>query len=37
MSDVLAIAAKSMADDIARLATISHNLANATTPGFKNH
>ena len=35
MSDVLAIAAKSMADDIARLATISHNLANATTPGFK--
>lgn len=35
MSDVLAIAAKSMADDMARLATISHNLANATTPGFK--
>src|SRR5436190_8942887 len=35
MSDVLAIAAKSMADDMARMATISQNLANATTPGFK--
>ncbi|MCX7274082.1 MAG: flagellar hook basal-body protein [Burkholderiales bacterium] len=35
MTDVLAIAAASMADDMARLATISHNLANATTPGFK--
>lgn len=35
MSEVLAIAAKSMADDLARMATISHNLANATTPGFK--
>ncbi len=35
MSDLMAIAAKSMADDMARMATISHNLANATTPGFK--
>lgn len=35
MSDLLAIAAKSMADDMARMATISHNLANATTPGYK--
>jgi flagellar basal-body rod protein FlgF len=35
MADAIAIAARSMADDIARLATISHNLANATTPGFK--
>ncbi len=35
MSEVLAIAARSMVDDMARLATISHNLANATTPGFK--
>lgn len=33
--DALAIAARSMADDMARLATISHNLANAATPGFK--
>ncbi len=35
MADALAIAARSMADDIARLAAISHNLANAATPGFK--
>jgi len=35
MSDVLAIAAKSMADDMTRMATISQNLANATTPGYK--
>jgi flagellar basal-body rod protein FlgG len=35
MSDLLAIAALAMSDDSARLATISHNLANATTPGFK--
>jgi flagellar basal-body rod protein FlgG len=35
MSEVLAIAAHSMADDIARMATISQNLANATTPGYK--
>ena len=32
---VLAIAAQSMSDDMSRLATISNNLANATTPGFK--
>jgi flagellar basal-body rod protein FlgF len=35
MADAIAIAARSMADDIARLAAISHNLANAATPGFK--
>lgn len=35
MADAMAIAARSMADDIARLAAISHNLANAATPGFK--
>lgn len=35
MSEILAIAARSMTDDMARLATISHNLANATTPGFR--
>ena len=35
MADALAIAARSMSDDIQRLAAISHNLANATTPGFK--
>ncbi len=35
MSGVLAIAALSMTEDTARLATISHNLANATTPGYK--
>jgi flagellar basal-body rod protein FlgG len=35
MSDLLAIVAASMSDDMARMATISHNLANATTPGFK--
>src|SRR5215207_4003373 len=35
MSDLMAIAALSMSDDTARMATISHNLANATTPGFK--
>lgn len=35
MSGVLAIAAASMNQDMARLATISHNLANATTAGFK--
>jgi flagellar basal-body rod protein FlgG len=35
MADTLAIAARSMTDDIARMAAISHNLANAATPGFK--
>src|ERR1043165_5132148 len=35
MSEVLAIAARSMTDDMMRMATVSHNLANATTPGFK--
>jgi len=35
MSDLLAIAALAMNDDTTRMATISHNLANATTPGFK--
>jgi flagellar basal body rod protein FlgG len=34
-TNVLAIAATSMADDTMRMATISHNIANATTPGFK--
>lgn len=35
MSDAFAIAALSMTDDMQRMATISHNLANVTTPGFK--
>ena len=35
MADVLAIAAASMAQDVARMTTISHNLANALTPGFR--
>lgn len=35
MADVLSITAASMSLDMQRLATISHNLANATTPGFR--
>src|SRR5690349_1508038 len=35
MIDALAMTASSMSEDMLRLATISHNLANATTPGFK--
>ena len=35
MADVLSITAASMAMDMQRLATISHNLANATTPAFR--
>lgn len=35
MADAISITAASMAFDMQRLATISHNLANATTPGFK--
>src|SRR3954447_12688941 len=35
MHDGIAMTAASMSDDMSRLATISHNLANATTPGFK--
>jgi flagellar basal-body rod protein FlgF len=35
MNDAVAMTAISMSDDMQRLATISHNLANATTPGFK--
>jgi flagellar basal-body rod protein FlgG len=35
MNDAVAMTAVSMSDDMQRLATISHNLANATTPGFK--
>lgn len=35
MADALAIAARSMADDMLRLNSISHNLANATTAGYK--
>jgi len=35
MADALAIAARSMADDMLRLGSISHNLANATTAGYK--
>lgn len=35
MNDAVAMTAVSMSDDMLRLATISHNLANATTPGFK--
>jgi flagellar basal-body rod protein FlgF len=35
MPDALAIVAKSMADDMLRLASISYNLANAASPGFK--
>jgi len=35
MHDAVAMTAASMSDDMLRLATISHNLANATTPGFK--
>lgn len=35
MSDALSIAAASMMDDMLRVASISNNLANVTTPGFK--
>jgi flagellar basal-body rod protein FlgG len=35
MIDAVAMTAGSMSNDMQRLATISHNLANATTPGFK--
>lgn len=35
MSDALSIAATSMMDDMQRVASISNNLANVTTPGFK--
>lgn len=35
MSDALTIAAGSMSHDMQRLATISHNLTNATTTGYK--
>ena len=35
MPDAVAMTAVSMSEDMLRLATISHNLANATTPGFK--
>ena len=35
MNDAVAVSAISMSDDMLRLATISHNLANVTTPGFK--
>lgn len=35
MADVLAIAGAAMAQDMARMATLSHNLANALTPGFR--
>lgn len=35
MPDASAIAARSMSDDLARLASISQNLANAATPGYK--
>ena len=35
MADVLAITAAGMFNDMQRLATLSHNLANATTPAFK--
>jgi flagellar basal-body rod protein FlgG len=35
MIDAVTMTAASMSDDMQRLATISHNLANATTPGFK--
>src|SRR5690242_14082428 len=35
MHDAIAMTAASMSQDMLRLATISHNLANATTPGFK--
>jgi flagellar basal-body rod protein FlgF len=35
MADALSITAASMAADMQRVATISHNLANATTPAFK--
>jgi flagellar basal-body rod protein FlgF len=33
--DASTIAAVGMQDDLARLATVSHNLANVTTPGYK--
>lgn len=35
MANALSIAALSMSDDMARLAVLSNNLANAATPGFK--
>lgn len=35
MADALSIVAASMSLDMQRLATISHNLANATTPAFR--
>lgn len=35
MTDAMAVAAQSMAADMLRLSSISHNLANATTPAFK--
>lgn len=35
MSDALSIAALSMTDDMQRVATLSNNLANVTTPGYK--
>lgn len=35
MADALSITAASMFNDMQRLATLSHNLANATTPAFR--
>lgn len=35
MPDLLAIAATAMGHDMARLAALSHNLANATTPAYR--
>jgi flagellar basal-body rod protein FlgF len=35
MADALSITAAAMAADMQRVATISHNLANATTPAFR--
>ena len=35
MADALAITAASMFNDMQRMSTLSHNLANATTPGFR--
>ena len=35
MIDALDAAAASLANDLARMSTIGHNLANATTPGYK--
>lgn len=37
MIDALTAAAASMSNDLARMTSLGHNLANASTPGYKRH